>query len=112
VTMQKQIYIAIEALVNSDATLERAEREVILNVCHNPLPASTSSSGSAVSLLSAKDVAERLRVTPRTVDRWRETGILPSCKWGVYRRYKVADVEKLERRFIEEKPVYKKAQQS
>lgn len=44
--------------------------------------------------LSAAQVAERLQVSVRTVDRWRYKGIGPPCfKIGKHIRYAVVDLE-------------------
>jgi len=108
--MQEQTYIAVAALVNSDQTLDKAARSVILDVCRNPTATSNCLPASEPKFLSTKDVAERLRVDLKTVYRWRISGVLPSYKWRGYRRYRVEDVEKLERQFVEE-PIDANAQE-
>jgi excisionase family DNA binding protein len=40
-------------------------------------------------LLTKKEVAERLRMTPRTVERWMREGFIPYIKFGRGRRASV-----------------------
>jgi excisionase family DNA binding protein len=48
-------------------------------------------------LLKAEEVAERLRVSVATVNRWAREGIIPSVPLpgGHQRRFRIDDVEKL-----------------
>lgn len=48
--------------------------------------------------LTTADVAERWRISPRTLEGWRDKGIGPTyCRIGSRIRYQILDVEKYER---------------
>lgn len=51
-------------------------------------------------LLTSKEAADMLCVCLRTVQNWTREGRLPSVPWGVHRRYRKADLE----RIISDKP--------
>ncbi len=56
-------------------------------------------------LLSRADVAEMFGVSPSTVTRWADAGLLPTAKTlGGHRRYDAAAVSELARQFQKEKP--------
>jgi DNA-binding transcriptional MerR regulator len=45
------------------------------------------------TLLTKIETAEMLRVTPRTLDRWREAGLLVPLLLGRNVRYRLEDVQ-------------------
>jgi len=57
-----------------------------------------------ITHLTQKEVADRLRISPRTLERWRQTNEvhLPYLKCGSKVRYRVVDVEEFERRHLRE----------
>ena len=56
-------------------------------------------------LLSRADVAEMFGVSPSTVTRWADAGLLPTAKTlGGHRRYDAAAVSELAKQFQKEKP--------
>jgi len=47
------------------------------------------------SLLTRKEVAEKMRVSYPTLKRWADNGLISSIKIGGTIRYKLTDIEKL-----------------
>ena len=50
------------------------------------------------SLLTAKDVAQMAKVSPKTVNRWRRDGLLRGIKIGTVVRFDAKDVDEFIRR--------------
>ena len=52
-----------------------------------------------VAYLTKQDVCEIMSLTPRTIERWVEQGILPAYKMGTHQqspiRFKIEDVDQL-----------------
>jgi len=52
-----------------------------------------------VAYLTKQDVCEIMSLTPRTIERWVEQGILPAFKMGVHQqspiRFKIEDIDNL-----------------
>ena len=82
-----QMRLAVERLLAADAN--RSERRV-----RTPQPSTVPAHDA---LLTRRDVAHRLRVTERTVDRYVDDGKLKSFRIGAGGsiRFKIVDVERL-----------------
>jgi len=61
------------------------------------MPETTFIAPETKRLLTARDVAELLGLTPWTVYKWARTGRIPCIKFQRHTRFKLADIERWEK---------------
>lgn len=67
--MTPQTIRAVKAILEADPTLSDAQRRVILRACQKPEPPGRPKAVAETRLLTAKQVADALQISVRTV--WR-----------------------------------------
>lgn len=82
--MQDATYKAIAAILATDSSVSTEARQAILAFCRCPAPFAPSSTPNR--FISPKEVARRLGVSLRSVQRRISTGDLPSKRFGHSRR--------------------------
>ena len=81
----------IKSILDNDDSLSHENKQSILAFCKTPLVATTRT--APAQYLSPKEVALRLGVSLRTVQRWITTHELPSTRIGGSRRIPATALE-------------------
>ena len=94
--MTSQTLRAVKAILEADPTVSATHRMAVLSLCQNPGKGDSSVRRKRPQYVTARDVADMLSTSTRTVWRLAGTGRLTRVKLG-YRctRFRLDEVESL-----------------
>ena len=104
--MNVHVLRAIAALLESDETLTKNDKQSILAICHEPKGVVKRPEGMLPRLFTVKDVTAALGVSRTLLWRLTKDGTLPSVKVRRALKYRPQDIEQ----FIRESTVRQKRQ--
>lgn len=104
--MNVHVLRAIAALLESDETLTKNDKQTILAICHEPRRSVKPPEATLPRLFTVKDVRAALGVSRTLLWRLTKSGALPSVKVRRALKFRQQDIE----RFITESTVRQKRQ--